>query len=349
MLEELVSREIGVDGVNEAFTAMQSGEVARSAYHPHALTHTHCRRERPGPQRPGLLRDRRTPSLPAAALAGPRRRVGAEATAAGLHRQQADAQPAGRDGPERLGRAPSCHRRGLLAGSHSRGVPPRGVGLLLTPRPTLMTVTVRPHAARLPAARRRQQLLDVALRVFGEQGFHPASMNDVAEAAGVTKPVLYQHFRSKRDLYREVLTDVGAQLLDAITKATTAAAGRRTSRSSSGSSPTSVRRRQRGRLPSALRWRHPPRRGVRGAGGQGRGRHRRGHRHPHRRRGARRGRSGASSPTASSAWPRAPAASGWPRAPSSRPRTWPASSPTWPGAASAASEAPEAMRRTNCV
>lgn len=84
-------------------------------------------------------------------------------------------------------------------------------------------MTVRPHAARLPAARRRQQLLDVALRVFGEQGFHPASMNDVAEAAGVTKPVLYQHFRSKRDLYREVLTDVGAQLLDAITKATTAA------------------------------------------------------------------------------------------------------------------------------
>jgi AcrR family transcriptional regulator len=63
----------------------------------------------------------------------------------------------------------------------------------------------------------------VALEVFGEQGFHPTSMNDVADAAGVTKPVLYQHFRSKRDLYREVLTDVGAQLLDAITKATAAA------------------------------------------------------------------------------------------------------------------------------
>jgi AcrR family transcriptional regulator len=84
-------------------------------------------------------------------------------------------------------------------------------------------VNVRPHAARLPAARRRQQLLDVALEVFGDQGFHPASMNDVAEAAGVTKPVLYQHFRSKRDLYRELLDDVGGQLLDAITKATTAA------------------------------------------------------------------------------------------------------------------------------
>ena len=84
-------------------------------------------------------------------------------------------------------------------------------------------MNVRPHAARLPAARRRQQLLEVALQVFGDQGFHPTSMNDVAEAAGVTKPVLYQHFRSKRDLYREVLTDVGGQILDAITKATTAA------------------------------------------------------------------------------------------------------------------------------
>jgi len=85
-------------------------------------------------------------------------------------------------------------------------------------------MNVRPHATRLPAARRRQQLLDVALQVFGERGFHPTSMNDVAEAAGVTKPVLYQHFRSKRDLYREVLSDVGAHLLDEITKATTAAA-----------------------------------------------------------------------------------------------------------------------------
>lgn len=85
-------------------------------------------------------------------------------------------------------------------------------------------MSLRPHATRLPAARRRQQLLEVALRVFGERGFHPTSMNDVAEAAGVTKPVLYQHFRSKRDLYREVLTDVGTQLLEEITKATTAAA-----------------------------------------------------------------------------------------------------------------------------
>jgi AcrR family transcriptional regulator len=81
--------------------------------------------------------------------------------------------------------------------------------------------------ARLPAARRRHQLLEVAMRVFAEGGFHATSMNDVADAAGVTKPVLYQHFSSKRALYRELLDDVGARLLDEITKATSSAGGPR--------------------------------------------------------------------------------------------------------------------------
>jgi AcrR family transcriptional regulator len=64
--------------------------------------------------------------------------------------------------------------------------------------------------------------MDRALRVFSERGFHGASMNDVAEAAGVTKPVLYQHFLSKRDLYLELRRDVGLQLTEAITAATRA-------------------------------------------------------------------------------------------------------------------------------
>jgi AcrR family transcriptional regulator len=78
-------------------------------------------------------------------------------------------------------------------------------------------------AARLPAPRRRRQLLDVALEVFGELGYHQASMDAVAEAAGVTKPVLYQHFGSKRDLYLELLVDVGNQLVEAVVRATTEA------------------------------------------------------------------------------------------------------------------------------
>jgi AcrR family transcriptional regulator len=52
-------------------------------------------------------------------------------------------------------------------------------------------------------------------------------MDDVAEAAGVTKPVLYQHFRSKRQLYLELLDDVGGRLMDAIAKATAEAGGPR--------------------------------------------------------------------------------------------------------------------------
>lgn len=44
-------------------------------------------------------------------------------------------------------------------------------------------------------------------------------MNDVADAAGVTKPVLYQHFDSKRDLYSALLDEVGARLLNSISKA----------------------------------------------------------------------------------------------------------------------------------
>lgn len=78
-------------------------------------------------------------------------------------------------------------------------------------------------STRLPAARRRRQLLDVALRVFAERGFHDASMNDIAVAAGVTKPVLYQHFTSKRELFAELLSDVGRDLQDTITKAVTGA------------------------------------------------------------------------------------------------------------------------------
>lgn len=84
-----------------------------------------------------------------------------------------------------------------------------------------------PAATRLPAPERRRQLLDVALVVFAREGYHAASMNDVAEAAGVTKPVLYQHFESKRELYLELLSDVGGRLERAIAAATADAGGPR--------------------------------------------------------------------------------------------------------------------------
>ncbi|NND73568.1 MAG: TetR/AcrR family transcriptional regulator [Ilumatobacter sp.] len=74
--------------------------------------------------------------------------------------------------------------------------------------------------SRLSAPARREQILDVALKVFANAGFHGASMNDVAEAAGVTKPVLYQHFDSKRDLFQALIEDVGNRLRNSVDKAT---------------------------------------------------------------------------------------------------------------------------------
>ena len=79
-------------------------------------------------------------------------------------------------------------------------------------------------STRLPAGERREQILDVAVQVFARNGFHGTSMNDVADAAGVTKPVLYQHFDSKQELYLALIDDVGRKMISAIQKATAGAA-----------------------------------------------------------------------------------------------------------------------------
>jgi AcrR family transcriptional regulator len=65
----------------------------------------------------------------------------------------------------------------------------------------------------MPADQRRQQLFEVARERFAQQGFHATSMEEIADAAGVTKPVLYQHFPSKRALYVELLEETGRELL----------------------------------------------------------------------------------------------------------------------------------------
>ncbi|MEO5973912.1 MAG: TetR/AcrR family transcriptional regulator [Ilumatobacteraceae bacterium] len=73
---------------------------------------------------------------------------------------------------------------------------------------------------RLPASERKEQILDVALSVFASKGYHDASMNDIAELAGITKPVVYQHFASKRALYLALVEEVGNRMINSITKAT---------------------------------------------------------------------------------------------------------------------------------
>ena len=59
---------------------------------------------------------------------------------------------------------------------------------------------------RLPRDERRGQLLIVASDVFVDHGYHAAGMDEIADRAGVSKPVLYQHFSSKLELYLAVLS-----------------------------------------------------------------------------------------------------------------------------------------------
>ena len=69
--------------------------------------------------------------------------------------------------------------------------------------PASGTHTGRP--TRLPRSARRKQLLEAAQEVFVAQGYHAAAMDDIAERAGVSKPVLYQHFPGKLELYLALL------------------------------------------------------------------------------------------------------------------------------------------------
>ncbi|MCS6712450.1 TetR/AcrR family transcriptional regulator [Brachybacterium sp. EF45031] len=66
---------------------------------------------------------------------------------------------------------------------------------------------------RMPKAQRRAQLLATALEQFTHSGYQTVSMDDIALAAGVTKPVLYQHFESKEALYRAVVQEIGERMV----------------------------------------------------------------------------------------------------------------------------------------
>jgi AcrR family transcriptional regulator len=68
----------------------------------------------------------------------------------------------------------------------------------------------------MPRKARRAQLLDAARETFVAQGYHAAAMDDIAERAGVSKPVLYQHFPSKLDLYVALLDQTCDTVIEAV-------------------------------------------------------------------------------------------------------------------------------------
>jgi len=105
-------------------------------------------------------------------------------------------------------------RRGQHGYGHGTRLPKTSPQRLLVGSVQIMTAeAIRP--ARLPKAERRAQLLEAALEVFSADGYHAAAMDQIAERAGVTKPVLYQHFPSKLDLYLALLDSAIADLLAA--------------------------------------------------------------------------------------------------------------------------------------
>ncbi|WP_204920161.1 TetR/AcrR family transcriptional regulator [Microlunatus panaciterrae] len=71
----------------------------------------------------------------------------------------------------------------------------------------------------MPRDQRRAQLLDAASDVFTSKGYHAAAMDDIADSAGVSKPVLYQHFPSKLDLYLAVLDRSCDKLVEVVEEA----------------------------------------------------------------------------------------------------------------------------------
>lgn len=72
-------------------------------------------------------------------------------------------------------------------------------------------------------AQRREQLLGVATSIFAERGFQSATMDDIAKEAGFTKPILYQYFESKTELYHEIVAQLAESLLTSLERAVKAA------------------------------------------------------------------------------------------------------------------------------
>ncbi|MFG2056530.1 TetR/AcrR family transcriptional regulator [Micromonospora sp. NPDC048930] len=73
-----------------------------------------------------------------------------------------------------------------------------------------------PTFKRLPRAVREQQMLDAAVRVFSRRGFHAASMDEIADDAGISKPMVYAYLGTKEELFVACLHREGTRMMEAI-------------------------------------------------------------------------------------------------------------------------------------
>ena len=79
-----------------------------------------------------------------------------------------------------------------------------------------------PSRVRMSGQERREQLLDVGRKLFAEKGFEVVSVEEIAAKAGVSKPVVYEHFGGKEGLYAVVVDREMNHLLDSVSEALTA-------------------------------------------------------------------------------------------------------------------------------
>src|SRR6266508_904470 len=90
------------------------------------------------------------------------------------------------------------------------------------PAGTMASVTDDPSGRgrqriRMTGKERRQQLLDIGRSLFAERGFEATSIEEIAARAGVSKPVVYEHFGGKEGLYAVVVDREMSHLLDLVT------------------------------------------------------------------------------------------------------------------------------------
>lgn len=69
---------------------------------------------------------------------------------------------------------------------------------------------------RLRAEERRESILEAANLVFGQRGYDTVRIDDVATAAGISKALIYEHFRSKQELYGELMNSAALEMLERI-------------------------------------------------------------------------------------------------------------------------------------
>lgn len=83
--------------------------------------------------------------------------------------------------------------------------------------PANLVSTIHPVRTRLNSEERRASIIEAARKLFSERGFRGTTTRELAAAVGVTEPVLYEHFKTKRDLYSAIIEDQASHGIETLT------------------------------------------------------------------------------------------------------------------------------------